>query len=131
MIEVMIIIAVIAVLSTIMIPNLVRGRDASKLSACKQNLRSMAGAMESYAADNGGRYPTDLRILPVANGGYIRELPQCPCTGTDTPYISGYQVHADPNGYTIQCQGDNHVGTGIQTDFPQYSGAGGMRDKPD
>lgn len=125
LIELMIVICIISILALIMIPNMVRGRDAAKLSSCKSNLRNMASAMESYAGDNSGMYPSGLNVLVQQK--YISLVPTCPMAGTSTPYITGYEVASAPrNAYTICCQGNNHASMKIGENFPKYTGESGL-----
>ena len=130
LIELMVVIAIISILALIMVPNMVRSRDAAKLSNCKYNLRSLATAMESYATDNYGMYPKELPILTKVDGqgqAYIHAIPTCPVAGSAQPYISGYEVVAAPkNAYTIYCRGHYHQIMGVDADYPKYSGTRGL-----
>jgi len=99
LIELMIVIAIIAILASVLVPNFSKSKEKAQLEACKSNLRSIAIAMELYAADNNGFHTpyTDFafhtRFVPnylVPN--YIKVLPTCP-TG------HGYAVAANcPTG---------------------------------
>jgi len=57
LIELMIVIAIIAILAAVLVPNFMRAREASRLTACKSNLKSLSTAMETYSNDWDGMYP--------------------------------------------------------------------------
>lgn len=130
LIELMIVIAIISILCLIMLPNMMRSRDAAKLSSCKYNLRSIAAAMESYATDNSGMYPQKLDVLTVADDkghAYLRTIPSCPVAGGNAPYLQGYEVVSAPkNAYTLCCKGNYHQIMGLDNDYPKYSAVRGL-----
>ena len=68
LIELMIVIAIIAILAAILVPNFVRARAQGQLTACKSNLKNVGTALEMYAVDHNGRYPTQLTLLTTARG---------------------------------------------------------------
>lgn len=126
LIELMIVIGIIAILAAILVPNMVRSKNQGRLSACKQNVRSMASAIESYATDNQGRYPSALnRLRP----NFISALPTCPVTQTSTAYETGYESATSPDNYTISCAGSNHTTVGLPANYPQYNAATGLSDR--
>lgn len=126
LIEIMIVIAIIAVLAAVTIPNYVVSRNQAKLSSCKQNLRSLASGLESFATAHDGRYPTHLnRLVP----DYIKSIPKCPMVGSALPYVDGFQHSTSPDNYTVQCQGANHTVLELPENFPQYNAAAGLKDR--
>lgn len=130
LIELMIVIAIISVLCLIMLPNMMRSRDAAKLSSCKYNLRAIAAAMEIYATDNSGMYPQKVETLTTVNNegqAYMRTIPNCPVAGNNNPYLQGYEVVSAPrNNYTLCCKGHYHQIMGLDEDYPKYSAASGL-----
>jgi len=58
LIELLIVVAIIAILAAIAVPNFLEAQTRAKVSRCKNDLRAMATAIESYAVDN-NKYPTD------------------------------------------------------------------------
>ena len=78
----MIVIAIIAILATIIMPKMGTSRDKAKLAACKSNLRQIAVAMEMYGNDNNGsKCPTMDNWDTVAylwNAKYLSFYPTCP-----------------------------------------------------
>ena len=93
LIELMIVIAIIAILAAILIPNFLHARNESVTAACEGNEKQLATAEEEYSVDNGGAYAS-LSVLT-------------------TPYIS--VVITDPvkkaNAYTVVIPGGGTNGS--------------------
>jgi prepilin-type N-terminal cleavage/methylation domain-containing protein len=94
LIELMIVIAIIAILAAILIPNFLHARAESVTAACEGNEKQIATAEEEYAVDNGGAYANKLGA-----------------GGLTTPYLG--VVITDPvkagNAYTINVPGTLNV----------------------
>ena len=56
LIELLIVVAIIAILAAIAVPNFLEAQVRAKVSRVKNDLRSLSTALESYAVDN-GKYP--------------------------------------------------------------------------
>ncbi|MGC8741439.1 MAG: prepilin-type N-terminal cleavage/methylation domain-containing protein [Candidatus Sumerlaeaceae bacterium] len=63
LIELLIVVAIIAILAAIAVPNFLEAQVRSKVARCKADMRSMATAVESYAVDN-NTYPLYGQIKP-------------------------------------------------------------------
>jgi len=63
LVEIMIVVAIIALLAAIAIPNLLRARMTSNDSLAKATLRAMSTAAESYGTANQGNYPVGITPL--------------------------------------------------------------------
>ena len=59
--ELLIVIAIIAILAMIFMANLMHARAQASSAACEANERALATAIEEFATDNNGTYPTELR----------------------------------------------------------------------
>ena len=98
LIELMIVIAIIAILAAILIPNFLHARAESVTAACEGNEKQLATAEEEYSVDNGGTYVTFANLT--------------------TPYLS--VVVTDPvkkaNAYTITIPGAGPNGSYLITD---------------
>ena len=93
LVEIMIVVAIIALLAAIAIPNFVKARSTSQKSACIANLKQIEGAkatwaMEQKKANSDSPLSSDLYGSTL----YIREAPSCPANGT----YSILQVDARP-----------------------------------
>ena len=135
LIELMIVIAIIAILAAILVPNFLKARAQGQLTACKSNCKNIATALEMYASDNSGRYPTNgVFASQLTNGNYLKTIPTCPAVGSDT-YDSPYNSTATPDGFSFYCSGNNHgkAYTGFAADatnYPQYDGDVGLLANP-
>src|SRR6266446_1552066 len=83
LVEIMIVVAIIALLAAIAIPNFVKARTASQKTACIANLKQIDGAKATWAleqkkASSATPVPTDIYGATL----YIRETPGCPGGGT-------------------------------------------------
>ena len=66
LIELLIVVAIIAILAAIALPNFIEAQTRSKVSRALADMRSMGTALETYAADN-GKYPPDGDDLADSN----------------------------------------------------------------
>jgi type IV pilus assembly protein PilA len=87
LVEIMIVVAIIALLAAIAIPNLLRARMSANDALAKATLRAMSTAAESYATANNGNYPGNETSLtaatpPYMNTGY--------CTKSQGSGLAGY-----------------------------------------
>lgn len=73
LVEIMIVVAIIALLAAIAIPNLLRARVNANESAAQATLRTISTACESFAAANSGNYPTAIANLTGATPKYLNE----------------------------------------------------------
>ena len=75
LVEIMIVVAIIALLAAIAIPNLLRARVNANESNAQATLKTIATAAESFAAANNGNYPAAMANLltPLANPAYLNE----------------------------------------------------------
>jgi prepilin-type N-terminal cleavage/methylation domain-containing protein len=87
LVEIMIVVAIIALLAAIAIPNLLRARVNANESNAQATLRTISTACESYAAANNGNYPTAMTDL----------------TGATPPYLNEDYTAAARQGYNFAC----------------------------
>ncbi len=81
LIELLIVIAIIAILAGMLMPALVRARGAARSAHCVSNLRQIGMAMSMYMNDSGGKFP----VASV----YIDTDPDC----WDTFEVIGWDYH--------------------------------------
>ena len=122
LIELMIVIAIIAILAAILVPNFIRARAQGQVTACKSNLKNIGTALEMYSTDNSGRFPTSLNTLTP---NYLKTIPTCPSAGSAV-YSSGFSAASNPDAYTVVCNGTNHAGVGQSAGYPQYTSTQGL-----
>lgn len=132
MVEIIIVVAVIAILASIIMPKMMNSRLKANLAACKTNLRHIWIAMELYANDNRGwqtpvtdgttcyRYCNNY-LVPA---GYMKAEPYCPAG-------HGYVIHVNSTltgwpGVTSGCNviySANYF-AGVTNPHPDIQGAG-------
>ena len=83
LVEIMIVVAIIAILAAVAIPNFVKYRRSSQATACVSNLKQIQAAKEQYLM-SGGTISTDGLTLAdlCGNNKYIKVTPTCPAGGT-------------------------------------------------
>ena len=95
LIELLIVVAIIAILAAIALPNFLEAQTRSKISRAKSDLRTLATALEAYSADNNCYLP-----VPIALGPRFRRMR--PLT-TPVAYLSAIPSDpfksVDPNGF--------------------------------
>ena len=82
LVEIMIVVAVIALLAVIALPNFIKSRSSAQVKACMRNLRVMDGAKAQWALDErkaSTAIPLLTEIAPYLQDGRI---PECPANGT-------------------------------------------------
>src|ERR1700733_6724017 len=90
LVEIMIVVAIIALLAAIAIPNLLRAKMTSNDALAKATLRAMSTAAESYGTSNNGNYPGTESSL----------------TGATPPYLNtAYCANSPIAGYNYSCAG--------------------------
>jgi type II secretion system protein G len=113
LIEMMIVVAIIAILAGILVPNFVRARAQAQTAACEANLKEIATALELYETDN-DKYPSSntLNASDTDLQPYLKQIPVDPAAGP-----SVYYTYTVTNGatstaaYTIVCPGSHDPGT--------------------
>jgi general secretion pathway protein G len=125
LIELMIVIAILAILLLALLPNYVRAKSRSRLNGCEANLRTMATACEMYAYDNNRNYSP---LLTSLTPNYLRSIQKCPSAGDNTNYISGYTTASNPDAYTLTCKGSFHVDLNLAADRPVFTSDRGLQE---
>jgi len=132
LIELLTVCTIISLLAAILLPRFWRAHDRAQFTACQQNLKTIATALESYGAENQGggeKYPAALSDLVPK---FVSTLPSCPSAAghgvTDT-YSPSYTRASDPAAFTIFCQGANHTTVDYGADEPWYRSGEGLGPK--
>jgi len=107
LVEIMIVVAIIAILAAIAIPNFIAYRNESQENACISNMNSIKTAAESWMAKPGNaeKTPTMDDIAPDDGTGYIKKAPTCPQGGDYTiakDATTGAITVTCPKGHTAE-----------------------------
>jgi type IV pilus assembly protein PilA len=73
LVEIMIVVAIIALLAAIAIPNLLRAKISANDALAKGTLRSLSTASETFATTQSGNYPQEVTSLTSATPPFINE----------------------------------------------------------
>jgi len=88
LIELLIVVAIIAILAAIAVPNFLEAQVRAKVSRCKNDMRTLATALESYRIDS-NQYPPDLQFYQGWAGGgdttHTDQFGQCNLGRLSTP----------------------------------------------
>lgn len=93
LIELLIVVAVVAILSAVAVPNFLEAQTRAKVSAAKNNIRVVVNALEVYALDNNA-YPAMRPRFPDDRLGVMANV-QCQVLTEPIAYVSG-GVFNDP-----------------------------------
>ncbi|WP_455245490.1 type II secretion system major pseudopilin GspG [Petrachloros mirabilis] len=99
-IEIMVVVAILAILAALVVPRIMGRTDEAKRTAAKVQIRNIEGALQLYKLDN-GIYPTteqglkaliekpSVGVIPKKwkIGGYLQKLPEDPW-GNPYKYLS-------------------------------------------
>lgn len=132
LIELMIVIAIIAILAAILVPNFIRARAQGQLTACKSNLKNIGTAAEMYSTDWSGKYSGNYTLLTP---NYLKVGPECPTAGSDT-YSGNWKTGPNVIGntvapiytdyYYVSCGTDVHLSVAVTGAYPAYNGVTGL-----
>jgi len=103
LVEIMIVVAIIALLAAIAIPNLLGARKAANDAAAKANLKTLGTELETYAAGTGaGAYPADEAAFKAIPSAAATKYLSDPCTGAGCGgFVYGGGSSIGPGGYNI------------------------------
>ena len=117
-IEIMVVVAILAILAALVVPRIMGRTDDAKRTAAKVQIRSIEGALQLYKLDN-GIYPTTeqglkalvekpaIGVVPKKwkIGGYLPKLPEDPW-GNPYKYLSPAQtaVQSSGQGSTLKAE---------------------------
>ena len=118
LIELMIVIAIIAILAAILIPNFLHARAEAQTSGCEGNEKQIATALEEYAVDHNGTYGGGGTVSSSLLGTlYLGVTPSDPVNGTSysvnttASSFGSYQI-TDTGGHDTTTTGQLPGGPG-------------------
>lgn len=132
LIEVLVVVVIIAVLASIVAPNVFRHVDTAKSAAAQAQIATLGAALDAYRLDN-GRYPTTEQGLgalwqqPTAaprpstwRGPYLRQAP--PADPWGAAFVYRFPGERTPNGFDLSSLGADGAsgGTGEAADVTSW-----------
>ena len=124
LVELLVVIAVVAVLAAMLLPVLSRARESARKAACQSNLRQIGTAFRLYASDYDGLYPCngDRNLWMGRNWRVVLQS-----------YLPGGRMQSLPPGYSqplqvqhsdvLLCPSDERGGAGLGTNFLRLLGS--------
>jgi type II secretion system protein G len=125
LLELLIVIAIIAILAAILVPNMLHARAQAQTASCEGNMKQIATALEMYATDHSGQYPAasgpvDAALFGGAGNPYMTSTPVDPAGGNYFYVTPGNGVCQASDAYKIR-DGDNHDVTTLGS-LPAFNG---------
>lgn len=77
LVEIMIVVAIIAILAAVAIPNFIKYRNESQKSSCISNMKQLQTAGEQWCMVNGATATPTLTDL-CGSANYVKTTPVCP-----------------------------------------------------
>lgn len=112
LVEIMIVVAIIAILAAIAIPNFIAYRNESQENACVSNMSSIKTAAESYLTKHPDATTfTATELAPADGKGFLKKMPTCPKNG------KSYSVTKDTSGaIVVSCEDHPDAAAGGEGD---------------
>ena len=105
LVEIMIVVAIIALLAVIAVPNLIKAREATQLSTCQNNKRLIYDAIDQWALATSQAGTANVSGNDTAIAAYIKGDAMPTCKAGNAAYTLGGTVAAP----TVTC------GSGVAT----------------
>jgi general secretion pathway protein G len=119
LIEIMIVVTIIAILSAIIIPNVINYPKRARVTAAKLQIQQFKTPLELYYNDK-GRYPsTEEGLEALVKEGLIKKIPMDPW---NNPYHYRYPGEINPDEYEIWTYGADgkEGGEGFNADIKSW-----------
>jgi prepilin-type N-terminal cleavage/methylation domain-containing protein len=103
LVEIMIVVAIIAMISGFAIPYVLRARETSQRTRCIDNLRQIESAKQRWGLDNNkanGDWPDDAELFGADL--YLKEKPLCPASGIYTLSAIGTNAYCSIAGHSAE-----------------------------
>jgi prepilin-type processing-associated H-X9-DG protein/prepilin-type N-terminal cleavage/methylation domain-containing protein len=117
LIEILVVVAIIAVLAAIAFPVAGRAVESAQASRCLSNLRQMHAAVAGYMQDNNMQ-------LPHGPSLFITTLWPYAYPGRPKPTVAGQTLPTDLNGTIFECPAAHRDGSSRSYGFNMYYGDG-------
>jgi len=142
-IEIMVVVAILAILAALVVPRIMGRTDDAKRTAAKVQIRNIEGALQLYKLDNGVYPSTEQGLKALVEkpsvgvipkkwkiGGYLQKLPEDPW-GNPYKYLSPGQSTVQGSGQNLNLRSEYEVislgtdgevgGEGINADIANWN----------
>ena len=120
LVEIMIVVAIIAILAAVAIPSFITYRDDARKQSCIANMHQLQTAGESWLTKNPGTAaPTVENLCGPEQGKYLKKTPTCPTDG------SSYTIAIEQGAIKVTC---GHAADGHTLESASSQTAGGDGD---
>lgn len=116
LVEIMIVVAIIALLAAIAIPNLIRARLSANEAAAETAIRTINTAAQSYRAV-GTTFPASLAVLATATPPYIDSV-----LGSGSKNGYNFAITSGTNTFSATARPQNFATSGTRSFFVDESG---------
>ena len=96
LVEIMIVVAIIAILAAVAIPNFIKYRKTAQMNACISNLKQIQAACEQCKL--AGKEVNSANVIGADK--YIKVMPKCPATSAEYTLPTGDNDPVCPNPET-------------------------------
>ena len=114
LVEMMIVVAIIAILVAILVPNFMRARAQAQTAACEANLKEIATILELYQTDH-QTYPAgNNTVVDTTNADlapYLKQKPVDPVAPAGSYEFTVTNGGTGTASYAITCPGAHDPGT--------------------
>jgi len=142
-IEIMVVVAILAILAALVVPRIMGRTDDAKRTAAKVQIRNIEGALQLYKLDNGVYPSTEQGLKALVEkpsvgvipkkwkvGGYLQKLPEDPW-GNPYKYLSPGQSSGQSSGQNLNLRSEYEIislgtdgevgGEGINADIANWN----------
>ena len=103
LVEIMIVVAIIAILAAVAIPNFIKYRNESQKSSCISNMKQLQTAGEQLCIQEGANTTPTLAQL-CGSDKYVKTTPVCPYDK------SSYTIENSDGVITVKCDNETSLG---------------------
>ncbi len=94
LIELLVVVVIIGILSSVAVPNFMGAQDKAKNSGVQANVHNVQMALEQFAVDNSGSFPTAANVITSLGTDYLGNGGNFPATPWGTQQTTAIQSTA-------------------------------------
>lgn len=111
LVEMLVVLVIIALMTAVLLPVFLKTRGATRAAVCQSNLHQISLALELYATDHSGYYPSVVTAPRNCTWtysllGYVQNSALYSCPEADDAYLTGCPSSTTTNGVAYHHDGD-------------------------